>query len=248
MSRNSPFIVTRLVMQGTENIGERLPILLERESRMPVRSAMEWALTVRRGKPVAANTLERELRHIGHFFAWLLKEGLSFRDPMSFVDSFTPNRIDASLRPWLGKDNSDRKVKKLSVGPSVIGDRIAVIADYIDWVLRNYERSMSVRSQAKQILAFRAAREGITKSLGDILPTQNDVYEVEGLPPSEVTRLIQFIDPDNPKNPWARGSSKRAIAIRQRNQLIVLLMLAFGPSLVIVQCSPNHLTVAALRL
>lgn len=229
MSRSSPFIVTRLVMQGTANLGERLPILLERESRVPVTSAMEWALTLRRGKPVAANTIERELRHLGHFCTWLLNEGLSLSNPMSFVDSFTPNRIEASLRPWLGKDNSDRNVKKLSVGPSVIGERITVIADYIDWMLRNFERSMSVRTQAKQILAFRANREGIAKSLRDILPSQSEVRDVQGLSPSEVTRLIQIIDPDSPKNPWARGKSKKAIAIRHRNQLIVLLMLAFGP-------------------
>lgn len=229
MSRNSPYIVTRLILRGAENIGERLPILLMRESRKPLVTAMEWALTVRRGKPVAANTLERELRHIAHFEAWLLKERLNLRDPMSFVDAFTPNRIEASLRPWLNKDASDKKVKKLSVGPSVIRDRIAVIANYLDWSLRNFERTLSVRTESKQILAFQAVRKDIRKSLGDILPTQSDGRKVDGLAPKVVTRLIAYIDPENPKNPWARGDSVDALAIRKRNQLIVLLMLAFGP-------------------
>lgn len=229
MGRSSPFLVTRIVLQGEGNRGERLPILIERQSRIPVTSVMEWMLSIRRSKPVSANTLERELRHLGHFEAWLQDEKLSLRDPMAFVDTFTPNRIEASLRPWLGKDVSDRKVKKLSIAPSVIRDRIYVIAGYVDWVLQNAERLLSVRTQATQIVAFRAVRESIARSLGNILPTQHETRRVEGLHPNEVTRLLALIDPENPNNPWARGNSEETVAIRRRNQLIVILMLAFGP-------------------
>ena len=229
MGRSSPFLVTRIVLRGHSNIGERLPILLDRQSRKPVTAVMEWALSVRRNKPVSTNTLERELRHLGHFEAWLKLNGLSVRDPIAFVDAFTPNRIEASLRPWLGKDMSDQKVKKISINPSGIRDRIQVIAAYVDWVLQNAERSLSVRTQAAQILALRATRESVARSLSDILPTQNEGSKADGLSSSEVTRLLAIINPQNPHNPWARGNSDEADAIRKRNQVIVLLMLAFGP-------------------
>ena len=85
--------------------------MLDRQSRKPVTAVMEWALSVRRNKPVSANTLERELRHLGHFEAWLKLNTLSVRDPIAFLDAFTPNRIEASLRPWLGKDTFEQKVK-----------------------------------------------------------------------------------------------------------------------------------------
>ena len=229
MGRSSPFLVTRIVLRGHSNLGERLPILLDRQSRKPVTAVMEWALSVRRNKPVSANTLERELRHLGYFEAWLKLNGLSLRDPLAFVDAFTPNLIEASLRPWLGKDVSDQKVKKISINPSGIRDRIQVIAAYVAWVLQNAERSLSVRTQAAQILALRAARESVARSLSDILPTQNEGRKTDGLSSSDVTRLLAIIDPQNPHNPWARGNSDEANAIRKRNQVIVLLMLAFGP-------------------
>ena len=145
------------------------------------------------------------------------------------MDAFTPNRIEASLRPWLGKDVSDQKVKKISINPSGIRDRIRVIAAYVDWVLQNAERSLSVRTQAAQILALRATRESVTRSLPDIFPTQNEGRKTDGLSASEVTRLLAIIDLQNPRNAWARGISDEANAIRKRNQVIVILMLAFGP-------------------
>lgn len=229
MGRRSPFLVTRLVLKGEGNLGERLPILLDRETRVPVASVMEWALSIRRNKPVSANTLERELRHLGHFQAWLQQENLNLRDPMVFVDSFTPNRVEASLRPWLGRDVSDRKIRKFSVGTNVIQDRIRVISDYVNWVLQNAERGLSVRTEANKILAFRSVRESINRSFADIIPTQGSQQKVMGLSASDVGRLLRIIDPTDPKNVWARGDSKKALAIRKRNQLIVLLMLAFGP-------------------
>ncbi|MFN4350539.1 MAG: tyrosine-type recombinase/integrase [Hylemonella sp.] len=229
MGRNSPVQVVRLVLHAEENRGERLPILFDRDSRTPIVPAMEWAIAMRRNRPVTANTLERELRHLGHFEVWLRREYLNLQDPIAFVDRFTPNRIEASLRPWLGKDLSDRKIRRLSVSPSVIRDRILVIASFVDWVLQNAERSFSIRTQHQQMVAFGAARASVGRSLHDILPRQTSTNKEEGLSGADVARLLAVIDPMNPRNPWARGSSENAIGIRYRNQLIVLLMLAFGP-------------------
>ena len=132
----------------------------------------------------------------------------------------------------VGQGHVRAEGQKLSINPSGIRDRIHAIAAYVDWVLQNAERSLSVRTQAAQILALRATRESVARSLSDILPTQNEGRKTDGLSSSEVTRLLAIIDPHNPHNPhnpWARGNSDEANAIRRRNQLIVLLMLAFGP-------------------
>jgi integrase len=172
--------------------------------------------------------MDRELRALGHFEAWLRKEGLSLKDPVSFVDAFKPNKIETSLRPWLGIDTSDRKIKKLTVSNEVIYDRIVTIRTFLKWALKNVERSFSIRTEAPQIIAFRSARESIEASLTDIIPTQFGNEEVIGLSPGQVNKLLNIIDPQHPDNPWARGFSTKADAIRQRNQIIVLLFLAFG--------------------
>lgn len=229
MSKSSPFVVTRIILAGDGNRGERMPILMERQSRVPVTLAMEWTLSTRRSDPVSANTMERELRYLALFEAWLRRENASLNQPMDFVDFFTPGRVEASLRPWLGRDESDRKVKKLSVGPDLIRQRIEVVANYVDWVLRNAGRSLSVRTQAAQVLAFGAARNDIAKVFKDILPTQNEESNKEGLSKQDSSRLLEFVEPTSPQNVWARGNSKEAIALRYRNQLIVLLLMAFGP-------------------
>jgi integrase len=229
MGRSSPVQVTRLILQNGENKGERLPVLLDRENRVPILPAMEWAISVRRNRPVSANTLERELRHLGHFEVWLRREGISLGHPLEFIDLFTPNRIEASLRPWLGRDTSDSKVRRLSVKTSVIKDRILTIATFLDWVLQNAERSFSIRTQHGQMLAFGAARLSIARSLHSIIPRQEEDRNIEGLSDGQVRHLLSVIEPSSPLNPWARGTSANANAIRYRNQLLVLIMLAFGP-------------------
>jgi integrase len=229
MGRASPFFVKIVTLQGEGNNGERLPILLDRSTNTPVTIPMEWALSVRRAAPVSWSTMDRELRSLGHFEAWLRKERLSLHDPVSFVDAFKPNKIETSLRPWLGIDTSDRKVKKLSVSNEVIYDRIVTIRTFLKWVLKNVERSFSVRTEAPQIIAFKSARESIESSLTDIIPTQFGNEEVIGLTASQVNKLLEIVDPQSPYNPWARGNSEKAEAIRTRNEVIVLLLLAFGP-------------------
>jgi integrase len=229
MGRSSPFIVTRLVLKQGENRGERLPLLLRRASRLPVARPMEWALTLRRAVPISSASLDRELRHVALFEWWLENEGMTLNDPMAFADAFLPSKIEASLRPWMARDQSDRKVKKLSVAPEEIRDRLAVTKSYVDWSLNNAQRALSVRIESKQILALQAARASILKTLDLVSPTQCSQRLKAGLTPSDATRLIEVIDPNHPKNPWGRGTSKAAGALRHRNQLIVLLMLAFGP-------------------
>ena len=204
-------------------------MLLRRESRLPVAPAMEWALSTRRSAPVAASTLDRELRCVAMAEWWCEREGLSLNDPLTFIDTFTPDRIEASLRPWLSRDQSDRKVKKLSVSPEVIKERLAVVASYIDWRLNNAQRAVSVRREPQKCVAIEAARASIASTLHNLEPTQSSAPQQEGLSQAEVSRLLDIIEPAHPRNPWARGTSRAAVGLRKRNQLIVLLMLAFGP-------------------
>lgn len=203
--------------------------MLRRETRVPVTRPMEWALSLRRSAPISASSLDRELRHVALLEWWFEREHMTLSDPMAFIEAFTPNKIEASLRPWMGRDQSDRKIKKLSVSPEEIRDRLAVSKSYIDWSLNNAQREISVRAEPKQCLAVEAARFSISRSLDLVAPTQISERQKEGLSVADSTRLIQLIEPSNPNNPWGRGFSKAAIALRCRNQLVVLLMLAFGP-------------------
>lgn len=229
MGRSSPFIVTRLLLQRDENRGERLPLMLRRASRLPMTRPMEWALTIRRGEPISSSSLDRELRHVAHLEWWFEREGLTLDDPMAFIDAFVPGRIEASLRPWMARDQSDRKVKKLSVTPEEIRDRLAVAKSYIKWALNNAQRALSIRLEPEKCLAFEAATTSICNTLDLVAPKQVSQRSKEGLTKADESRLLQVIEPMSPNNPWGRGGSKAAIALRHRNQLIVTLMLAFGP-------------------
>ena len=76
MGSSTPYLVTRLILKGHENRGERLPMLLRRDTRLPQVHAMEWVFK-RRGAKVASNTIEGELRVLGWLEWWLEREGLS---------------------------------------------------------------------------------------------------------------------------------------------------------------------------
>ena len=227
MGKSTPYLVVRLILKGQENRGERLPMLLRRDTRLPQVHAMEWVFK-RRGAKVASNTIEGELRVLGWFGWWLEKEGLSMDDPFKFVDAFTPGRIEASLGPWLARDFSDRRVQKLSVTPEVIRQRLAVVSSYIDWRLDNAMRELSVRTESTKIQAMAKIRDSIVVTLATIANTQTSSTRKEGLSRAEVVRLLEVVEPQSYQNPWARGDSAAAFALRARNQLIVHLMLAHG--------------------
>lgn len=224
----SPYLVTRLILKGQGNRGERMPLMLRRETRLPHTQAAEWGFK-RRGAKVASNTTEGELRVVSWLEWWFENEGLSLDDPFKFVETFTPGRIEASLGPWLARDFSDRKVKKLSVTPEVIRRRLAVASSYIDWRLDNAMRQLSVRTESSKIQAMASFRESILETFSEIAPTQTSSSQREGLSKSDVVRLLAVTEPSSSQNPWARGDSAAALALRARNQLVVQLMLAHGP-------------------
>lgn len=236
MGKSNPFIVTRIVMQSADNRGERMPLLLWRHSRVPVCLPMVWALAKLRPKH-ASSTVERYLRHLALLMWWFENENerataemrLTLDDPLVFIDLLTPSLMESGLRPWLAKDMSDRKVKKLSVAPDEIRERLIVARDFIDWVLENAQRSLSVRTQAPQCLAVEAARSSIKSTFDQLMPRSSPPTEKLGLTDAEVLRLLDIVRPSSQDNPWGRGGSAAMVALRVRNELAVRLMLAFGP-------------------
>jgi len=227
MGHLSPFFVKPIILQGDENAGERFPMLMHRATHLPVTRAIEWALLSRRPL-VAVNTLGRNIREVGHFEHWMLTEHLSLDDPFDFADAFTPIRIQASLRPWFGRDFSDRKVRKLAVSPEHVRSRLETTLQYVDWHLREAHSSLSVRTQAKEILAFEVVRQNIKQALRDVMPTQSSKPDIEGLDDASVARVFEYIAMKGRSSPWGYGDSKRTLVLRKRNQLIVTLMLCFG--------------------
>jgi integrase len=228
MGRENPFIVTPITLRSTDNAGERLPMTLYRNSRVPVVKHNEWALSKRRGV-VSANTLERELRALTHLQVWLDKEDLSLDKPFAFIEQMLPGRIEASLRPYLAKDQSDKKVKKISIGSEQIAERLWVASSYIDWALEDSQRKISLRLDPEKCIAFENARAGIRKTFSYLMPTQTSVEKKVGLSRAETCRLLDLARPENPNNVWGRGSGTQAKAIRYRNQAIIHLGVAFGP-------------------
>lgn len=202
-------------------------MILRRATRVPIAGAMNWALATLRPL-LASSTVERYLRHLALFLWWVEVEQLPINEPLTFVDALTPSLIEAGLRPWLGKDMSSRRVKKLAVNPEEIRERLTVVRDYVDWVLLGGQRSLSVRTQAQECLAVEAARRSIKNAFDALMPKGSASSETLGLTEAEVTHMLEAIRPTNPENPWGRGGSKPMVALRARNELVVRIMLAFG--------------------
>lgn len=228
MSRLNPYIVTPVILQSADNKGERLPMTLHRASRAPVVKHNEWVLAKRRGQ-VASNTIERELRALTHTQVWLDEHEMSLDAPFDLIEKLVPGRIQASLRPFLAKDQSDRSVKKIAVGPEQIAERLSVASRVIDWVLEDAQRAISVQFAPEKCIAFEDARRSIRKVFADVMPAQASSEKKTGLSRTDTQRLLEFVRPENPENVWGRGFADQADSIRFRNELIVNLGVAYGP-------------------
>ncbi|WP_244106809.1 site-specific integrase [Burkholderia cenocepacia] len=95
-----------------------------------------------------------------------------------------------------------------------MADFLAFLADYVGSSLPASERETLKAESGQALAAFRANIPEVSKRAG--------VHARVGLSHDEEDRLVSIVHPDSPDNPWARGF------VRQRNWLIVVLLLATG--------------------
>lgn len=216
--------------------GERLPILLDNSTGMPVFYPNLYVLTELRQTNRASATIERALRELSVLFDYLVDIGVDLNKRMREGWLFFPGEIDGLARHCRHSIKSSnvvastctvtlkhkRKHSLQTVSHVTAANRLRTIHAYLSWliVLRmSYTGQHDIRSALAQV------KENVLPTLKARIPAakgRNILGLRQGLHPEILDRLLQAVDPTYPNNPWKSEFS------RQRNALIVCWLLMLG--------------------
>ncbi|MEN9433437.1 MAG: tyrosine-based site-specific recombinase [Pseudomonadota bacterium] len=232
---SNPYIIKLLVLSS----GERLPILIHKESGLPLLGPLIYALTQLRGRNLATNTIDQALRHIMLFVLFLDKRQIDLAQRLNEGRVLSINEIEdltntcklavenliTNKRSNIVEIQKNINIKKTRVylNTQTIANRIRTITDYLSWLLKSHLLKLSIHN------VNYASLEKITQLNIEVLKAHipvthkhNVIGVREGLEPQIASRLLQVISVTSPENPWLGQF------IRVRNELIFNWLYSFG--------------------
>jgi len=215
--------------------GERLPLLVDRESGVPLCSPAIYVLTALRSR--AANTIAQHLVGVQILLLWCHAEGVLLDERIASGALFRGHELDAlwdaAARPVSHFSRggaagaiSSRKVVKLdrevpALARDTVGNRRRALRRYLAWLTERRLFALGHRPDAQQ--TFRIARDELLRALDARSSRQGRAEnERQGLEDAERRALLAAIQPASDGNPWKNE------AVRLRNLLMITLLLQLG--------------------
>lgn len=158
MQKKSCFAIYPLILRAGANAGERLPVLMRRETRIPVILANEWIFASRR-LTVTASTIIRDLHTVKVGYEWALSKGIDLEERIRSGNGLTPDEISMSLVGALRKGYGTAKVRRLRVSPEHIRVRLCTMQGFLDWGLRRTEARFSLAGNMAGVVFTHIAPE-----------------------------------------------------------------------------------------
>lgn len=228
--------------------GERMPVLLDRATGIPLFDPTVYVLTEIRSRNGSTATLDAHLRAILAFQLFVDARGVDLPERMREGRLLDVAEIDAlasfcrlRLDDYLTRLNAERasrstrvtsleavrqrmrETASVEVNSVTASSRLRAIRDYIDWLTK---RTLAkIAPLLPQHLALSEAKERTRAALTARAPRmrgRNVVGAREGMAPNEKARLLQVISPLSTENPW------RSDLARFRNELAIHLLLGLG--------------------
>lgn len=230
--------------------GERLPLLLNQGTGLPLWDPTLFILTELRATNRASATLSQATRAImvGHqIFEYLnvdLNERLSQGrlldlgeiDTLAQYAGLTQTALDSLFEDRQKSEiasprivslerarmgSSVKKPPKVAAGTKAI--RLMYIRDYIAWLVASRLLKSNVSSDQHRVLS--ATAQLVIGRLDARIPSsehKDDANRRQGVSAGVRARILEVIDPNCPENPWKNKH------VRLRNQLIFLWLLLLG--------------------
>lgn len=229
--------------------GERLPVLVRRDSGLPVFDAVLWVVSSLRAKGHASATITQALRSIIVLYLVLEREGIDLNERLGTGGFLNPSEIEAISRackqPLASCQNSfnldegdtpQRRVVSLEgvrmqmttsrspsseVGPSTTAIRLGYIREFLMWRI-NTEILRATPKARPNLAALRDLTEQELKNKAPAVTGRSTLHLRTGLDGEATRVLLDVIKPNHPQNPWSNTFSKK------RNELIVRGFLELG--------------------
>lgn len=236
----SNFVAKRVRFRNGEHCS-----VLSRPGGLPVHEATLYLAKYRK-RALAANTIHRVCMALALLYRALAKEDIDLLQRLrkgEFLTGPELNRLADAAQYWaadLSYEDADERggtnvidIKRIrmrrkstveerkAVGVASQATRLRYMADFLEF-LAMYMGATLPASLRKELalesaLALKAFRAQVPK-----VPSRAKLGAREGLSMEDQDRLLKVIHPDSPDNPWKRRF------VRQRNWLIVVLLLATG--------------------
>lgn len=233
----NPCAVKTLVLSS----GERLPVLIALATGVPLFEPSIYVLSEIRATNKASNTIDQVLRSIMVLQLFLDSSSIDIEQRIQQGGVFRLSELDELVRhcrrPVADQLNCDsispshqsarrsaaesvrlfqRKLAPIEVAGHTAANRIRVIRDYLEWLVRYH----MARHQPGATEAERLWNEWTSckDALNARLPRhkgRNTIGQREGLKPELAEKLLNVTSPTSPENPW-RGENTRI-----RNALLV---------------------------
>lgn len=244
MAQN-PYAVRTIVLTG----GERLPILIENATGVPLFEPTVYILSELRATNRASNTIDQSLRSIMFLYLFLDSNSINLPFRISQGQIFSLAEIDELVRncrqsiseqltkyselspdqfhPRIGSKEvvrlAQRKTTPLQVAGHTAANRVRVIRDYLDWFVKYHMARYRARPDT-----LGALYESVRICIGALnarVPRhkgRNSVDQREGLTSASTEKLLKVILPNSSENIWLSE------ATRIRNFLIVRWLFDLG--------------------
>jgi integrase len=227
--------------------GERLPLLVSKETGLPLWDPTLFILTTLRATNLAANTLEQAARAVmvaHQIFSYL---GIDLNDRMlkgqllslgeiealvklaaqrqeemdSLLETQTTEKKTARVASF--KKMTKRSVSKMpkAVNAETKTIRLIYIRNYIEWLVSGRRLKLDVNH--KHYEALNEAARVVVGNINARMPERD--YESssrQGLSSEVRAQILEVTEPDSPENPWKNKH------VRVRNRLIFLWLLFLG--------------------
>ena len=195
--------------------GERIPMMIDAISKLPVISASVYALVQRR-LTKACNTMVFDLRTVSILRDWAADLGIDLDQRLRTLSLFSAAEVN-SLVQTLRCSRRDGS-RGVLVGNQKWQSRIDVTVDYFSFETENSLACLSL-DDSRYSHARRAVDELLTK-LKSVRPRVS-IHPRLGLHPELRSALLAIAAPDHPENPWSART-------RPRNYALVLLFCLLG--------------------
>lgn len=191
---------------GTEVIrlpsGERLPLLVHRETGMPHELVADYSLTFHRAIPI--NTSRRAVDAIGMFHSWADLRRINLDERFGSGNLFTSDETTALAESlWhcrtLGKEST-------SVVGETHGHRVDQVSAYIRWRMSLIVSSLPVHDSRLGSINDRLGM--VTDQLASL--KGSSVAKPRGqLTEDQWVRLFEIVKPGSSENPFRKGNQLR---------------------------------------
>lgn len=226
-------ILNRLVIYMSTNFfishtiicsnGERLPLLLYRDSFQPAILATRYIINERREKR-RVGTLLRDVRILEWFYEWSYNNGLDLESRLRQGNNLTPSEVTGFCRYLRDRRNSKLIESNEQNGhpvlsPTSFNAYIRIIEDFLIWAAYEYLPFITPRKKNRDTLED--VRERIHRAFHSNKILGRLPRKRYGLSQEQIIKIRKAIEPGSTQNPYK-------LSVQFRNYVIIELLLATG--------------------